>query len=54
MAHGAGCWPVRSARSAYAVFCTEDCPLFVAVWYVAAPMIATIAGALLGHMILRS
>jgi hypothetical protein len=38
---------------AYAMFCPEDSPLFVAIWRVAAPMIATIAGALLGLMILR-
>lgn len=41
------------AASLYALHCTEDSPLFYAVWYVAAILAVTGLGALLGRRILR-
>jgi hypothetical protein len=37
----------------YAVHCIEDSPLFYAVWYAAAILVATALGALLGRRLLR-
>jgi hypothetical protein len=42
-----------AAAVVYSVHCTEDSPLFYAVWYVLAILIATGAGALLGARFLR-
>ena len=37
----------------YAIHCTEDSPLFYAVWYVLAILVATAIGAVLGRFLLR-
>jgi hypothetical protein len=37
----------------YATHCQSDSPLFVAVWYVVATIIVTLAGAVLGQRFLR-
>ncbi|MFD1704291.1 NrsF family protein [Methylopila henanensis] len=41
------------AATFYAAHCTDDSPLFVAVWYSAAVAIVTCAGAVLGGRLLR-
>lgn len=41
------------AASVYAVYCTEDSPLFVAIWYTGGIAIAAIIGALAGRRVLR-
>ena len=42
-----------AAAAIYAVHCTEDSPLFYAVWYVLAILAATALGAALGRRWLR-
>ena len=37
----------------YALHCTDDSPLFVAIWYSLATALLTLAGALLGRRLLR-
>jgi hypothetical protein len=37
----------------YATHCTDDSPLFVAVWYTLAVALVVLTGALLGHRLLR-
>ena len=41
------------AAALYAAHCTDDSPLFVAVWYSAAIALVTIIGALIGPRVLR-
>jgi hypothetical protein len=41
------------AGSLYALHCPDDSPLFVAIWYVLATGVVTLAGALLGARLLR-
>ncbi|MFN8722300.1 MAG: NrsF family protein, partial [Rhodospirillales bacterium] len=41
------------AATAYAAHCTDDSPLFVALWYPAAIAIVTTAGALAGRVFAR-
>jgi hypothetical protein len=41
------------AAALYAVFCNQDSPLFVAVWYVAGVAITALIGAALGSRLLR-
>ena len=41
------------AAAAYVLHCTEDSPLFVAVWYVLAIGLVTLVGLLLGRHVLR-
>jgi hypothetical protein len=41
------------AAALYALFCTQDSPLFVAVWYVAGVVITALVGAALGSRLLR-
>ena len=47
LAAGAG------AASGYALSCTEDSPLFYVFWYGAAIVLASVAGAVAGHKLLR-
>ena len=42
-----------AAAVVYSMHCTEDSPLFYAVWYVLAILAVTVAGALLGSRVLR-
>jgi hypothetical protein len=49
----AGLLSGSAATTVYAVHCTEDSPLFWAVWYVLAILGATALGALLGARLLR-
>jgi hypothetical protein len=62
--HGAPTHPILSGAAAgllsagigatlYATHCQSDSPLFVAVWYVAATLIVTLVGAILGARLLR-
>lgn len=41
------------AAAVYALFCTEDSPLFFVTWYGAAMLLSAAAGALAGHRVLR-
>jgi hypothetical protein len=41
------------AGTLYALHCPDDSPLFVAIWYVLAAAVVTLAGALLGARLLR-
>lgn len=41
------------AASLYALHCFDDSPLFVALWYLPALACVTLAGALVGHRLLR-
>lgn len=38
---------------AYGIFCTEDSPLFIAIWYSLSATIVALAGAVLGRGVLR-
>ncbi len=38
---------------AYGLFCTEDSPMFIATWYSLAALVAGLAGAALGRLLLR-
>ena len=49
----AGLLSGATAAAVYAVHCTEDSPLFYAVWYVLAILVATAIGAVLGRSLLR-
>lgn len=42
-----------TAAALYAIHCTEDSPLFYAVWYGLAVLLATAAGAAIGRRLLR-
>lgn len=42
-----------TAASLYALHCTEDSPMFYAVWYVASILLVAAAGAVLGRWLLR-
>ena len=42
-----------AAAIVYSIHCTEDNPLFYAVWYIIAILVATALGALLGSRLLR-
>jgi len=41
------------AASLYAIHCTDDSPLFVALWYPPPILLATLAGAVAGYRLLR-
>ena len=41
------------AAAAYVMHCTEDSPLFVAVWYMLAISLVTLVGLFLGRHLLR-
>ena len=43
----------RTGAALYAIHCTEDSPLFYAVWYGLAILVATAIGAALGRFLLR-
>jgi hypothetical protein len=49
----AGLMCAGMAGTLYALHCPDDSPLFVAIWYVLAAALVTLAGALLGARLLR-
>jgi hypothetical protein len=49
----AGLLSAGLAAALYASHCTDDSPLFVAVWYTLAVVIVAVLGALIGPRVLR-
>jgi hypothetical protein len=49
----AGILSAGLAATLYAVHCTDDSPLFVAVWYTLAAAVVASVGALIGSRMLR-
>lgn len=49
----AGLMAGSASAGMYAFFCTDDSPMYFAVWYSVAILIVTVAGALIGSRVLR-
>ncbi len=49
----AGFMAGSASAGMYAFFCTDDSPMYFAIWYLIAILIVTVAGALIGSRVLR-